>query len=366
MLKGPLLGRLAQLAARADELEGLLADPKVIGDQAVYRKHAKEYGFASRAAAKHRHLMSLERKRTEAATILADEKDKDLTQLAGEEIAEIDAEQAQLEREIEGLLLQEDDDARRNVIIEIRAGTGGEEAALFAADLFRIYVKYAESKGWKARIISSHATELGGFKDITFDVTGRNVYGELRYESGGHRVQRVPATEASGRIHTSAVTLAVLPEAEEIDVHIGDNDLRIDRFSASGPGGQHVNRTASAIRITHLPTGLVMSCQDEKSQHKNLAKAMRVLRSMLYERELAAKKAVRDAERKSQIGSGDRSERIRTYNFPQNRVTDHRLHKNYSLEQVAAGNLKQLIGDLMQMHKEGQLTELDEKFSHDE
>ena len=361
MLKGPLLNRLAQLAARADELEKLLADPEVIRDQATYRNHAKEYGFASRAAAQHRHQMSLERRRQEAADILKEATDEELSQLAQEELAEIEREQAELEAEIKNLLIHEDADARRDVIIEIRAGTGGEEAALFAADLFRMYGKYAESKGWKTEIVSSHSTELGGFKEVVFDVKGEDVYSELRHESGGHRVQRVPVTEAGGRIHTSAVTVAVLPEAEEVDVQINSDDLKVDRFRASGPGGQHVNKTASAIRITHLPTELVVSCQDEKSQHKNLAKAMRVLRSRLYERELAAKKQARDAARKSQIGSGDRSDRVRTYNYPQNRVTDHRLGKNYSLEQVVAGGLQKLIADLTEMHRERQLGELDQK-----
>jgi len=363
MLKGPLLDRLAGLAARADELERLLADPKVIGDQAAYRACAKEYGLASRAAAKHRHLMSLGRRHEEAAAILKETTDEELAQLAREELAEIEGEQASLEAEIKDLLIHEDADARRDVIIEIRAGTGGDEAALFVGDLFRMYTKYAENKGWKTDIVSSHPTELGGFKEIVFDVKGKNVYSELRHESGGHRVQRVPVTEAGGRIHTSAVTVAVLPEAEEIDVQIRDEDLKIDRFRASGPGGQHVNKTASAIRITHLPTDLVVSCQDEKSQHKNLAKAMRVLRSRLYERQLVAKKKARDAARKSQIGSGDRSDRVRTYNYPQNRVTDHRLGRNYPLEQVVAGGLQKLIADLMEMHREQQLAELDQKYT---
>ncbi len=361
MLKVPLLTRLAQLADRADELERLLADPKIISDNSAYRNYAKEYASASRVRAKQRHMMSLERSHAEATAILAEKADNELAQLAQDEIKEIEAQQIQLETEIMDLLLRDDEDASRDVIIEIRAGTGGDEASLFAGDLFRMYAKYAESKGWKTEIVSTHATELGGFKEIIFSVKGNDVYSELMHESGGHRVQRVPTTETSGRIHTSAVTVAVLPEAEEIDVDIAQADLKIDRFCASGPGGQHVNKTASAIRITHLPTGLVVSCQDEKSQHKNLAKAMMVMRSRLYERELAAKKQVRDAARKSQIGSGDRSDRVRTYNFPQNRLTDHRLNKNYSLEQMIAGGIQKLIADLTEMYREQQLAELDRK-----
>ena len=363
MLTAPLRGRLAQLAARADELQELLADPAVLSDQVTYRRLAKEYGFASRAAAKHRHLEALEGRRAEAAALLNDEEDAELSQLAREELTEVEAQQAEIEAEVKHLLIQDDEDARRDVIIEIRAGTGGEEAALFAADLFRMYAKFVEQKGWRTEIVSTHPTELGGFKEVTFDVKGQNVYNELQHESGGHRVQRVPATEASGRIHTSAVTVAVLPEAEEVDVQINNEDLKIDRYSASGPGGQHVNRTASAIRITHLPTGLVVSCQDEKSQHKNLAKAMRVLRSRLYNRELTARKQARDAARRSQIGSGDRSDRVRTYNFPQNRVTDHRIGKNYSLEQIMGGGLGKLLAELVEMQRERQLAELDEKFA---
>lgn len=361
MLKGPLLARLAQLAARANELETLLADPNVISDQPTYRKYAKEHSFVTRAAAKHRHLTALEARRTEALRILGEETDEELTELARQELAELDAEQAVLENEITDLLIHDDEDARRDVIIEIRAGTGGEEAALFAGDLFRMYAKYAESKGWKTAVVSAHHTELGGFKEIIFDVKGENIYKELRHESGGHRVQRVPTTEASGRIHTSAVTVAVLPEAEKVDVDIKEEDVRVDRFCSSGPGGQSVNTTASAIRVTHLPSGLVVSCQDEKSQHKNLARAMRVLRSRLYERMQNEKKRARDAARKSQVGTGDRSDRVRTYNFPQNRVSDHRLNKNYSLEHVIAGGMDQLIADLMEMHKEEQLSRLDQK-----
>ena len=360
MLTGPLLDRLAQVAARSTEIEALLADPKVIADQPQYQKLAKEHAFTCRAADKHRQLTDIRERRAEADAILKEGGDDEMVQLANEEIAELDALEDKLDTEVKDLLLQDDEDARRDVIIEIRAGTGGEEAALFAADLFRIYAKFAESRGWKIDIVNTHHTELGGFKEITFGVKGENVYSVLQFESGGHRVQRVPTTESSGRIHTSAVTVAVLPQAEEVDVHLDENDLRIDRFCSTGPGGQSVNTTASAIRLTHIPTGVVVSCQDEKSQHKNLAQAKRVMMTRLYERQREEVKSKRDATRKSQIGSGDRSMRVRTYNFPQNRVTDHRLGKNYSLEQIAASDLSKLLGDLQEMHREEQLADLSE------
>ncbi len=360
MLNGPLLARLAELASRADELEKLLADPDVIGNRALFQKYAQEYGFASRAAEKYREAQELKDRRDEAETILAEEPEGELGTLASQELDELASVEQALEAEVEDLLLTEDADSQRNVIIEIRPGTGGDEAALFAADLFRIYSKYAEGRGWKTEMVSSHPTELGGFREVIFAVKGNDVYSRLRFESGGHRVQRVPATEASGRIHTSAVTVAVLPEAEEIDIEIDQEDLRIDRFSSSGPGGQSVNRTASAIRLTHEPSGMVVSCQDEKSQHKNLAKAMRVLRSRLYEQEVQARKQERDATRRSQIGSGDRSERIRTYNYPQDRVTDHRLGKSYSLTQIVAGDIGKLLADLVEKDKEDRLAALNE------
>ena len=358
MLTGPLLGRLVQIANRADELEKFLADPAILSNQATYRTYAKEFAFASRIRDKHCALESLQASKAEAEAII-NGGDAELAPLAQEELESTTRELAALESDILGILIQDDNDAQRDVIIEIRAGTGGEEAALFARDLFSIYAKYAETRGWKTEIVSSSASEIGGFREVIFEVKGEDVYSALRYESGGHRVQRVPETETQGRIHTSAVTVAVLPAAEEVDFKLNESDIRIDRFCASGAGGQHVNKTASAIRLTHLPTGLVVSCQDEKSQHKNLAKAMKVLRSRLYEREVKARKAVRDAERKSQIGSGDRSDRIRTYNFPQNRVTDHRLNQNYSLQQVLEGDLEKVIADLMEMHKEHLLAELE-------
>jgi peptide chain release factor 1 len=366
MFKGPLVARLAQLADRVAELEGMLADPEIISNHGAYKKYAKEHAFASRAKAMYRRWEALDRRLNEAQAILDNETDQELIALAKADMVDAEADSEDLEAKVTDLLISDDEDARRDVIIEIRAGTGGSEAALFAADLFRMYEKYAEGQGWKTTLVSSQPTELGGFKEIIFDVKGDDVYSRLRAESGGHRVQRVPITETSGRIHTSAVTVAVMPEAEEVDVTINDEDVRIDRFCSSGPGGQSVNTTYSAIRVTHLPSGLVVSCQDEKSQIKNLSKAMRVLRSRLYEHELAERKQARDATRKTQIGFGDRSTRIRTYNFPQNRLTDHRLNQNYSLEQILNGELDKLIDDLLEMYKEQQLAELAEKLAADE
>jgi len=276
--------------------------------------------------------------------------------MAKEELKELEARLAASEVELKVLLIPPDPLEEKNIIMEIRGGTGGDEAALFAADLFRMYTRYAESKGWKYEIMSSNETELGGYKEITFSISGKYVYGSLRYESGVHRVQRVPATEASGRIQTSAATVAVLPEAEETEINIRQEDLRIDVMRAGGPGGQCVNTTDSAVRLTHIPTGIVVIQQDEKSQIKNKAKAMRVLRTRLFELEEGKKNAERAADRKSQVGSGDRSERIRTYNFPQNRLTDHRINLTlYKLDAVMQGDLNELVESLAIAAREEQL-----------
>jgi len=276
--------------------------------------------------------------------------DAEMRELAQEEYAEAKAEKERLEQEIKILLLPKDPNDSKNVIMEIRGGVGGEEGMLFAADLFRMYSMYAESKGWKIDVANANETELGGFKEISFVIEGAGAYSRLKFEAGGHRVQRVPVTESGGRIHTSAATVAVLPQAEEVDFKLDLNDLRIDTFRSSGAGGQHVNKTESAIRITHIPSGVVVECQDERSQHKNRDRAMQILRSKLYEAEQAKQNAAVAAERKSQIGSGDRSERIRTYNFPQNRVTDHRLsgdNKNFNIAGIINGDLDALIDTLV-------------------
>jgi peptide chain release factor 1 len=307
----------------------------------------KEYSYLSEIVSAQNEISALSGQLEETRTLVQDEKDQDMRELAREELRELETRITDAEDRLKFLLIPRDPLDEKNIIMEIRAGTGGEEAALFAADLYRMYSRFAETRGWKFEIMNSNETELGGFKEIVFSVSGGNVYENLRYESGVHRVQRVPATEASGRIHTSAVTVAVLPEADETEIDIKPDDLRIDVMRAGGPGGQCVNTTDSAVRITHLPTGITVHCQDEKSQIKNKAKAMRILRARIYERE-AAKAALERAEaRKSQVGSGDRSERIRTYNFPQNRLTDHRINLTlYKLDLIMQGDVAELFDAL--------------------
>ncbi len=330
--------------ARYSELQSLIADPKVIADKNLYRKHTKELSDLSRQVSRYNRYLKLMKELKELERELPEQKDQDYIELVQKEKKEIEEKLSKLTEELEDILLEKDTHASKNVIMEIRAGTGGLEAGLFAGDLFRMYSKYASKQGWKIETMSSSVTEKGGFKDIVFSVSGTDVYGKLRLESGTHRVQRVPETEASGRIHTSAVTVAVLPEAEEVDLEINPSDLKIDVFRAGGRGGQHVNVTDSAVRITHLPSGTVVSCQDERSQHKNKAKAMKVLRARILEKRESEHRAKISADRKKQVGSGDRSEKIRTYNFPDSRVTDHRiklvLHK---LEAILNGDLDELV-----------------------
>ena len=343
-----MLDKLHAVEEKYRELESLISDPAVLADMPKWQKLSREHAQLAPVVEKYREYKKVREGLLEAKAIFDDNPDADMRRLAEDEIAELRPRLEALERELPILLLPKDPNDAKNVIVEIRGGVGGEEAALFAGDLFRMYARYAERRGWRVDVIDKNATEIGGFKEISFSVDGAGAYSFLKYESGTHRVQRVPVTESSGRIHTSAVTVAVLPEAEEVEVEIAPADLRIDTYCASGAGGQYVNRTETAIRLTHLPTGIVVQCQDEKSQLKNKEKAMRVLRARILEAAREEQAATVAADRKSQVGSGDRSERIRTYNFPQGRVTDHRigltLHK---LAAVLDGDLDELLHALI-------------------
>ncbi|OHE69596.1 MAG: peptide chain release factor 1 [Treponema sp. GWB1_62_6] len=345
--------RLESLIARWRELEGLIQDPSLSKDPKRYRDAMKEHSQLSAIVAAQGEVEALESQIGEAEALVREEKDADMREMAKEELKELEIRRAEADDRLKFMLIPRDPLDEKNIIMEIRGGAGGDEAALFAADLYRMYSRFAEGRGWKIEIMDSNETELGGLKEIIFSVNGKNVYENLRYESGVHRVQRVPATEASGRIHTSTVTVAVLPEAEETEIDIRTEDLRIDVMRAGGPGGQCVNTTDSAVRITHLPTGVVVQCQDEKSQIKNKAKAMRVLRARLFEAEDAKNRAERAEARKSQVGTGDRSERIRTYNFPQNRLTDHRINLTlYKLDLIMQGDVAELFEALKMTARE--------------
>jgi len=352
-----MFSNLEEKIKRYGELEKLVADPKVISDQSQYRKYAKEIASLQKVVAKHEEFKKLTSE-IDSLNQVIEEKDheEDFIKLVQEELLGLKEKKTLLEKELEDLLLEEDKDANKDIIMEIRQGTGGVEAALFAQDLFRMYSKYAAKRSWKVELISTSLTEKGGFREVVFSVSGTGVYGGLKYESGTHRVQRVPATESSGRIHTSASTVAVLPEAEEVDIEIKPQDLKIDVFRAGGRGGQHVNVTDSAVRITHVPSGLVVSCQDERSQHKNKAKAMRVLRARLFDKIQKEHEKKISADRKIQVGSGDRSEKIRTYNFPDRRVTDHRIGFTvHNLEGVLNGSLDEIIAALKKAEREARL-----------
>src|SRR6266704_288548 len=340
--------RLDQIEARYEELNQALASPEIIGDSAKFQKTAKAHSEIAAIVEKYREYKDLTKGIAESKAVLADEKDPEMRAYAQEELDKLEPRVAGIEEELKVLLLPKDPNDEKNVIIEIRAGTGGDEATLFAAEMFRMYDRYAESQRWKVEVLSTSESGIGRLKEIIALIEGDRVYSRLKYESGVHRVQRVPATGQQGRVHTSAITVAVLPEAEEVDVKIEAKDLRIDTFCSSGPGGQSVNTTYSAVRITHIPTNTVVSCQDEKSQIKNREKGMRVLRSRLYEVEMQKQQDALAKERKQMVGSGDRSEKIRTYNFPQNRLTDHRIGFTiHQLEQVMDGKLQPIIDALI-------------------
>jgi peptide chain release factor 1 len=352
-----MLEKLASVEAQYERLLALIAEPFVQADAQAYRTHSKAIADLQEIVERYRALKAVEDQIAQARELTA-AGDAEMASLAHDELADLQPRRDALLEEIRLLLVPKDPNDARDVVLEIRAGTGGEEAALFAAELFRMYARYAERQGWKIELLSQSDADAGGVKEVIASIEGRQVYSHLKYESGVHRVQRVPATEASGRIHTSTATVAVLPEAEEVDVQIHDKDLRIDTFCSSGPGGQSVNTTYSAVRITHIPTGLVVSQQDEKSQIKNKAKALKVLRSRLYEMELRKQQDAIAKDRRSQVGTGERSEKIRTYNFPQSRITDHRVNfTTHQLSAVLDGDLKELIDEVTTFYRSEQLRE---------
>lgn len=358
-MKASIRNKLQSLVERHEEVGALMSDPDVIADQNRFRALSKEYAQLEPVVKALSEFEQTETAVTEAREML-DDADDELRELAQEELAAGREQLDALERRLEVLLLPRDPRDESNIFLEIRAGTGGDEAAIFAGDLFRMYAKYAEKRRWNLEILSAQPGEHGGYREVIARIEGEGAYSRLKFESGAHRVQRVPETESQGRIHTSACTVAVLPELEAVDdVDINSNDLRIDTFRSSGAGGQHVNTTDSAIRITHLPTGIVVECQDERSQHKNKARAMSLLRARLIDQQRSEQQAQQSAERKVLVGSGDRSQRIRTYNFPQGRVTDHRINLTlYKLDEFMAGELDEVIDPLIQEHQAEQLAEL--------
>ncbi|MGQ9843853.1 MAG: peptide chain release factor 1 [Spirochaetota bacterium] len=336
--------QLQKIINRYNEIEHAMADPKTVSDQNVFKSLTKEHAKLAPIVQKYNEYIRVKKEIEETKIVLKSEKDQEMILLLEEEIFKLELKLHEIEQHITQMLLPQDPHEGKDIIIEIRAGTGGDEASLFVADLYRMYIRYADLKGWKIEYIDANQTELGGFKEVIFSISGSEAYSCLKFESGVHRVQRIPVTESGGRIHTSAVTVAVLPEAAESDVYINPDDIRIDVYRSSGHGGQSVNTTDSAVRVTHIPTGIIVTCQDEKSQHKNRAKALRVLRARLFEKMERERMEKEIALRRSQIGSGDRSERIRTYNFPQSRVTDHRINLTiYDLESVLDGELDKII-----------------------
>ena len=343
-----MFDRLAQIEARFNELNTALSAPEIANDSALYQKTAKAQGELAPIVEKYQEYKKLQSGIDESRTLIAQESDPEMVAMAQEELHSLESQITTTLEELKVLLLPKDPNDEKNSVLEIRAGTGGDEATLFAAEIFRMYMRYAESRHWKVEVLSSSESSVGGLKEVIAIIEGKHVYSQLKYESGVHRVQRVPDTETQGRVHTSAITVAVLPEAEDVDIKIEAKDIRIDTFCSSGPGGQSVNTTYSAVRITHLPTMTVVSCQDEKSQIKNREKGMRVLRSRLYELEQAKQQEALAKERRSQVGSGDRSEKIRTYNFPQNRVSDHRIGLTmHQLDQVMEGKLQPFVDALI-------------------
>ena len=343
-----MFDRLEDLVLRFQEIQDELSDPMVVSDQNRFRKLMKEQTDLSEIVEAYKEYKAAKAGIEESIALLDEESDEEMRELVKEELNACRATVEAKEQELKILLLPKDPNDNKNVIVEIRGGTGGDEAALFAAELYRMYMKYAEGKRWKTELISLNENGIGGFKEVVFMINGQGAYSQLKYESGGHRVQRVPVTESGGRIHTSAATVAILPEADEVDVQLDMNDCKFDVFRASGNGGQCVNTTDSAVRLTHIPTGIVISCQDEKSQLKNRDKALKVLRSKLYELELEKKNSAEAAARKSQVGSGDRSEKIRTYNFPQSRCTDHRINLTlYRLDDIMNGDIQGIIDSLI-------------------
>ncbi len=353
-----MLDRLQYIKQRFDEVSDLIIQPDIISDQKRYVQLNKEYKDLKALVEKRDEYVTLTDNIKEANEIIADGSDAEMTEMAKMQLEEAKERLPKLEEEIKFMLIPKDPEDGKNVMVEIRAGAGGDEASIFAGDLFRMYTKYCEGRGWRTSVVDMNEGTSGGFKEVIFDVTGEDVYGTLKFEAGVHRVQRVPQTETQGRVHTSAATVMVLPEAEDFDVQIDMNDVRVDFFCSSGPGGQSVNTTKSAVRLTHVPTGLVAQCQDQKSQHKNKDKALQVLRSRLYEMELAKKQEEDSVKRSSQVSSGDRSAKIRTYNYPQGRVTDHRIGLTlYDLDGVMNGNVQKVIDELQLVNNTEKLKE---------
>jgi len=355
-----MLDRLASLENKYDELEKQISDPEIIANNSRWQQMVKAHSELGEVVSVYRDYKKALGGISEAREMLAEKIESDFRQMVEVELEELEQVRGALEKRLKVLLLPKDPNDDKNVLVEIRAGTGGGEAALFAADLFKMYTRFAERQGWKTEIMNSNFTDLGGLKEVVFMIEGKGAFSRLKFESGVHRVQRVPSTESGGRIHTSASTVAVLPEAEEVEVDINANDIRIDLFCSTGPGGQSVNTTQSAVRVTHIPTGIVVSCQDEKSQHKNKDRAMRVLRARILDRAQQEQRDKIASSRKSQVGSGDRSERIRTYNFPQNRVTDHRIGlTSHRLQEILLGDLDEIIEALVTTDQAEKLRQVD-------